>query len=230
MGDYNVEIPSAEDQLQAIIEDPDLPTEIREQAKMELQILQMTPEQLARKARANVPAVSLDVTVYKQEEKYYCGPATTKQTMKFLTGSADSQSTIAKALGTTTEGTDGLRIVSYLNSKQSKVRYTVQTNPSVDQLKSWQQSGFNRIYMGGNMYTNLKPHIARVKLAQGQDWAYSTNGHFFNVTGYSANQAKTRISDPNIQRVQPSSTGHYLVTYTALYNATKNHFAKHYYS
>lgn len=234
MGDKNIRVPSPEQQLQEIIDDPKVSYGIRWEAEQQLALLETPREQLEKMARASTPARTLSVPVYTQETNYYCGPATTKQTMQYLTGKSDSQTTIAKAMGTTKNGTDGTRIVSYLNSKQSKARYTIYTNPSLDTMKVLQRAAFipSSTYIAGVGYITkqLKPNIAWVKFSKGGNWQYPTNGHFFNVSGYTANQAKTRITDPYIRLKVKGHSGHYYVTYNELHTATKTHFAKHYYA
>jgi hypothetical protein len=176
-------------------------------------------------AKANIAATytaaTISVTYYKQENGYYCGPATTKQTIQYLNGTSDSQSTIATALGTTTDGTDGTKIVDYLNNKQSKIYWTIASDTSTSGL----QTRISASITG----TTKRPPVARTKFSKGGNWKYATAGHFMNISGYSANMEKVRVTDPNIGRVDSSATGSYYVTMDEMYNAINDHWAKHLY-
>ena len=78
------------------------------------------------------PARKLNMKSCKQINGYYCGPATTKQTLQYLTGKSYKQGDIAKALGTTKDGTDGTQIIKYLNMKQKKVNYMISTTTNTE--------------------------------------------------------------------------------------------------
>ncbi|MDD6572160.1 MAG: C39 family peptidase [Thermoflexaceae bacterium] len=60
---------------------------------------------------------TLAVTCYPQETNYYCGPATVKQVLHYLTGDNYSQGYYANLLGTTQAGTDFSRIPNVLNNR-----------------------------------------------------------------------------------------------------------------
>lgn len=164
--------------------------------------------------------VKLDVEVVTQKNGYYCGPATTRQTLKYINGSAPSQDTIAEALGTTTAGTDGTKIVEYINKKQDKVVYMISSDLSVIGMQS---------KFANTMNANRVPIIGRLKFTTADGWPYSTNGHFLNVTGYTTGMNKLRITDPNAQRAIEGSSGHYRIDFEKFRTATKNHFSQHYY-
>ncbi|MDD2591924.1 MAG: C39 family peptidase [Erysipelotrichaceae bacterium] len=59
---------------------------------------------------------SLAIIGYEQENNYYCGPASVKVVLNYLTGVAYSQQSLATAMGTTTNGTTRSAIVNKLNS------------------------------------------------------------------------------------------------------------------
>lgn len=54
--------------------------------------------------------------MYKQEKSYYCVVASCKAAIQYLTGSSDSQDTIAKELGTDSSGTPFGNAKKYLNN------------------------------------------------------------------------------------------------------------------
>lgn len=50
-----------------------------------------------------------------------------------------------------------------------------------------------------------------------------------NVSGYTTDMQKVRITDPNIGRVVSGSTGSYYVTFNEIYNGVIDHWAQHLY-
>lgn len=159
---------------------------------------------------------SLAVPYFKQETSYWCGPATTKQTVHFFNGYSSSQSTIATAIGTTTAGSVLSDMVKYVNSQQSTINYLIITAPSEELIQS-----IARYTITGN-----EPAIARLKIVKGGSWIYSSAGHYMNVTGYSNYGSSVRVTDPYIGWINPSSNGSYYVTSNELYTATITHFAQ----
>lgn len=164
-------------------------------------------------------AATLSVPYFKQEQRYYCGPATTKQSMHYLIKSSPSQASIASDLGTTTDGTDGLQIVKYLNNNTS-YHYIVSSGSDKESMR------MNIFYA---MTETKAPPVLRLKFSQGGSWRYSTNGHFMNASGINDGGSRIRVTDPFIGWIDPSSTGSYYVTMDELHLATTNHFANHYY-
>ena len=158
---------------------------------------------------------TIAVPYYKQQNSYYCGPATTRQTVSFIKGSASSQSVIATAIGTTTAGSDLTPMKNYLNNVQSRNAYVITTSPSESYLQ----------FIAEYAVSESSPSMARLKIAKGGNWQYSTNGHFMNISGYKSYGGYIRVTDPYIGWVQTSSSGTYYVTSRELYVATANHFA-----
>lgn len=178
----------------------------------------------------------LDTTVYnftaaipyfKQQNSYYCGPATTKQSLHYISGTSPTQSVIANGLGTTTAGTDGAMIVTYMNANQSEVYY-------IDITPANEADMASRIYRGMSFYGSAP--ILRLKMTTGQGWDYASSGHFMNASGiYSSAYSTTgalqyEVTDPYIQYIDQSETdGKYRISSTAVYNSTINHFAQKFY-
>jgi hypothetical protein len=173
-------------------------------------------------AAVSYTAATINVPNFKQETTYYCGPATTKQTMQYINGSSQTQSQIASALGTTSDGTDGTKIVTYLNNNQKRNSYTIATDLSVDGFK-------DRIYKSVAVFNS--PMVLRVKFTNtsGNSWKYSTTGHFMNVSGFTQDINTVRVTDPNIKNVNPSASDQYYVSFSELRQAELDHFAQHYY-
>lgn len=170
---------------------------------------------------------TIPVPYFKQENSYFCGPATTKQTIHYIDGVSASQYVIASALGTTTNGTDGADIVTYLNANQQYVYYVDITPASESDMAS-------TIYRGMSHYGSAP--ILRLKMTTGQGWSYGSNGHFMNASGiYSAEYStigarRYEVTDPYIRYVDQSVTnGKYRISSTAVYNSTMNHFAQEFY-
>lgn len=173
---------------------------------------------------SSVTSKVLSVPYYKQETGYYCGPATTKQTLQFVKGSSPSQSTIAKILGTTqSNGTDGTKIVSYLNASQNKINYVISKPKSHDNFTSTINTAL-RSY-------NSAP-IIRIKHTKTEGWPYNTNGHYLNISGQkmSGSTIMHQLTDPYIQWINTSnSSGKFYIKSSLVYKGIQNHFAKHFY-
>lgn len=166
---------------------------------------------------------TVSIPYFKQNNSYYCGPATTKQSMHYLTGSSQSQSSIASALGTTTAGTDGNNMVTYLNANQSNVYYMA--------IYPYSQASMEDLVYRGLTSYGTAP-ILRLKMTTSQGWPYNSTGHFMNVSGqYTVSGAvKYQVTDPYIQYVNSSETdGKYRISSSAVYNSTINHFAQRFY-
>lgn len=169
------------------------------------------------------PARKLNMKSCKQINGYYCGPATTKQTLQYLTGKSYKQGDIAKALGTTKDGTDGTQIVKYLNMKQKKVNYMISTTTNTAELKK-------RICH--DITIADAPPIVRLKFVVKEDnnSLFSTKGHFLNISGYSRGIKKVQLTDPNIRRLFGNDkTGKYNVTIKELRQALIDHPNHHMY-
>ena len=161
------------------------------------------------------PSGTIAVPYYKQENSYYCGPATTRQTVSFIKGSASSQSVIASAIGTTTAGSDLTPMKNYLNSVQSRNAYVITTSPSESYIQFIAEYGV----------TESAPPMARLKIVKGGNWLYPSAGHFMNVSGYKSYGSSIRVTDPYIGWVVAGHVGSYYVTSAELYTATATHFA-----
>lgn len=139
--------------------------------------------------------------VYKQSKNYYCVVASCKAAMQYLTGSSDSQSTIASDLGTTTSGTPFGNAKTYLNSHQEKNTYVSKgANTALSTMKS-------NFYDAINTYD--APPIISVKLSTTNGWAYNTSGHTMCISGARSDKAYFRIADPYIQWVDSDAAMSY---------------------
>lgn len=165
---------------------------------------------------ANTKSGFLSVPYFEQETGYYCGPATTKQTIEYINGASQSQSTIASAIGTTKDGSNLTDMKNYINREQGRHAYIIVTSPSEDLIQNIVEYSVR----------NGAPTVARLKIAKGGNWAYTTSGHYMNLTGFKNYGANIRVTDPYIGWIQSSSSGSYYVTSNEIYTATINHKSK----
>lgn len=173
------------------------------------------------KAAGNDMIVDLKVKQFEQANGYYCGPATTRQTLYYLLKTAPTQKQIAQKIGTTKNGTDGTKIVEYLNKKQNKHTYLISNSTNKMDIQS-------RIVCALNTQGKA-PVIARLKFKIGGHWRFNTEGHYLNVTGYNTGMTKVKLVDPNITRAVDGHSGSYVVNFTELHQAIKDHWAHHIY-
>jgi len=149
-------------------------------------------------------------TVYGQINNYYCGPATVKGALKYLTGKTYSQSTIASACGTTTSGTYLAPMVKYLNSKISSNYYV-------------QKNGVNKTDMVNYLYSSIAlydmPPIVGIACSTADGWKYTSGGHFIAINGVTTDGSTFNIADSLIMYLGYSSGSFYDKSATTLYNA-----------
>ncbi len=131
----------------------------------------------------------LPVTVFKQTNNYYCGPATTKQVLHYINGTSLSQSTYAGELGTTQNGTTMTKIDDVLNKHQTRNRYTYS---EFNSYSEWEQRvQYGMIY--------LSPPVIDINSQNNSHWRYTTSGHYMCISGYTTESDKTytRVADPH---------------------------------
>ena len=197
---------SLEEQLNVISNSNSLSAAQKEQAFEKInEIANSEHSNLTNASRSNTLGyyITRAVPYFKQDEDWFCGPATTKQTIHFLTGTSADQGTIAKALHTTKAGTDGMSIIDYLNDNQNDVYY-VDVTPQSDE---WM---VDCIYLGLDSYDSVP--ILRLKMTTAQGWRYNSDGHFMNISGlYSGfwsneGACQYEVTDPYIERKVPAET------------------------
>lgn len=153
---------------------------------------------------------NLSMTFYSQSNSYYCGPATTQQTLKYLNGSSPSQSTLATELGTTSSsGTDTNNISDYLNNN---------TDKSYSVLWWWADASA----LSDMVITDVDagtPIVAHVIISTKSEWPYTTTGHYMNYNGYSSSGSSINVTDPWADRYD-KPTGKYSVSNTAAESVT----------
>jgi len=141
----------------------------------------------ARTATATKISIPGTFTMYQQTQSNYCVPATLKSMVQYITGSSDSQTTIATAVGTGPGGTDPTKLAPYLNSKQSQVYYIYSASPS-------QTTMVNDLYY--DIVTMESPGSIGIVNTTGANWHYSTDGHSLVVNAIYDDKSKIQIADP----------------------------------
>ncbi len=150
-------------------------SEIKEEELIKLERI-TAPEKAWRRAGENF----LPVPFYYQETDYYCGPASVKMVIEYLTGERLSQKWLAKKMGTKgpTAGTAPRRIVEFLRE------YTKEPFDEVE------------LFSHRLIEKNIKlgfPVIARVKTSFLSGWKGSY-GHYVVIKGWAG--AYYYVNDP----------------------------------
>ncbi|WP_312044741.1 C39 family peptidase [Anaerotignum sp.] len=168
-------------------------------------------------ARSASSGGALGVKVFTQENGHFCGPATVKQTLHYINGYSSSQDSIARAIGTTDDGSDLEPMVDYINDhKDYGSTYVIISQPSKSKI----------LRMVEYAVDHGTPVVCRLKFKKTGSWEYKTNGHFLNANGYNSYGDEILLTDPYIKRVKPSAGGSYWVSLSDLYRATNDHFAQ----
>lgn len=143
---------------------------------------------LANQMRITFPTYTeLSGPWFKQQNGYYCGPATVKQVLHYINGVSQSQDDYAAELGTTSAGTDMTRIPGVLNSHISGYEYAYD---DIGTAATWLNIVRTSLY-------NNKPAILDINtVGRKPPFPYESEGHFVNVSGYDGVNAKVRITDP----------------------------------
>ncbi|MCR8657548.1 C39 family peptidase [Paenibacillus sp. T3-5-0-4] len=157
-----------------------------------IRIAEEVAEELATQTsitRATPTKISIPGTfnMYQQTKSNYCLPATAKSMVQYLTGSSDSQATIASDLGTDANGTDPTTLAPYLNSKQSTVYYIYSANPSQTAMGN---------YLYHDIVTMQSPGSMGIVNTTGANWHYATTGHSLVVNAIYDDKSKIQFADP----------------------------------
>ena len=178
--------------------------------------------EIAPRATTNsVGFVVRPVWVSTQINNWFCGPATGVQTLNYFDRNMrETQHTLAAAFGTTTAGTDGLRMLREINNRKSGLPYMVAhpTTPSSTEF-----------FIFGGLSTFNMPPILRIRTIAGIGWDYVTNGHFLNASGYCGFHRSVELTDPFIKRLHPWHSGKYWMPLQLVHDATLRHPQRHMY-
>lgn len=162
--------------------------------------------------RALPPYVELlNVPHFRQQYSHYCGPATTKQTIHFLTGGtiSPSQSDIAKpinqgGIGTTTAGSSSTNMANWIRNKGYYYYSVPVSSMSYQDIENYVYSaiwGYQNPTFGG--ITVPSNNVG--------SWHYPTGGHLLNISafyydGVSYHNDMFEFTDPYITWVKPYMT------------------------
>lgn len=226
---YGISNISLEQQLSDYLANPNLTSEQRSAAESKINsAIDLRDGKI--QTRTTYQTVTLTVTAYTQETNYYCGPATTRQSLNYLAGYAPSyfpipsQSELATRLGTTTAGTEWYKIRDYLNgfSFPTFQPHYVEYSPtsSTDMTDT--------LYSGLTASHPILPILQVNTSGNTTILGYSTSGHYMNVSGIKTEngQVKFQVTDPYCGRIGLSAK--YYVSASNLYTITRNHWAKHF--
>lgn len=158
--------------------------------------------------------VTINVPVFEQENKDYCGPATVKQVIHYINGSSLTQSDYANALGTIIgEGTNFTNIPGVLNAAVGAGTYVYDENVS-DSFSNWCTELVSSIYYD-------KPALLDINTISVSSFPYNSGGHIVNVSGYEygTNEDYFRITDP-----YGPGLGNRWYTMSDLYAANRAHW------
>lgn len=127
---------AGQEETGAALDDPSLTSQVQ----MDLQALALEKdimlekylEETSSSVNANPDGewYGINVTAYKQEKTYWCGPASARQTLSFHKGKSGSgtalpsQTTLSGKIGTTTSGSTTTGIASGLNAYAATYGYT----------------------------------------------------------------------------------------------------------
>lgn len=121
----------------------------------------------------------LNITAYRQETAYWCGPANIKQVIQFINGSSDSQATYASSMQTnSSDGTYVYKMVNELNKRQSKFTYAYK------EVTSAVTESDIDAYIHLSVLQN-KPMILHARTQPLYLYNGTNLGHYLTISGYS---------------------------------------------
>lgn len=136
---------------------------------------------------------NLSVPLYKQENDYYCGPASAQMLLKYVKGTLYTQTNLGTAMGTTrASGTLVYKLANTLNSKLGTSSYEYV-------LDSDYAFGNSLIYC----IDKSKPIVCHVDTAALPVYNGTSCGHYIVSIGYSwyasggSGYSKVKYNDPN---------------------------------
>lgn len=145
----------------------------------------------------NVPfTTEKTIHVQKQINNYYCGPATVIQNLDYISEGRfnKTQSQVAAAIGTTTQGSSSVNMNKYMNEVIAANNYSPYRYKNVDiSSPSFDETAYMIIlYEKGELILHSLPPYGSFKLdssissVYSNGWPYSTSGgHFLTYSGAS---------------------------------------------
>lgn len=150
----------------------------------------------------------LRVPVYRQINRYFCGPASVQEVVKYLSNKYRKQTFYAKKLHTTKSGTD-IKNISHVLNKYTRRSFTCSRN------------GSKKHFSGALLYNTIVfcPTVLNVRSSGHGHWKYPTKGHFLPTAGVFLKNSKVayvRVADPHNEYA-----GYYEYGLNKVYNAVK---------
>lgn len=206
--------PSLEDQVVAFVRDESVEADSRED------ILDMVSGRMSANARAVLNAAQcvqciLNVPYFRQENGYYCAPATTKQTLHYINGTSLSQSQYAPHVGSGSGidyGGVGTKLINYINENQNRNTY-VYKHKTTNEVSVTNM----RYFIDWCLRTANCPVVFNIWEVKKEDWEYAVpKGHFLNISGQYSN-GYFQMTDPFIEYKKPNSSGKYSYSEASVY-------------
>ena len=120
-------------------------------------------------------------TMYQQEEKSYCIPATLQSMLMYINGDSPDQSKIAEEVGTSS-----FKIPAYLNARQS-FYYVYVSAPDQEEM-------CEKLY--STIAGSGMPASMGISGTTTKDWYYTTRGHSLVVNAIYDDYSKIQFGDP----------------------------------
>lgn len=168
-------------------------------------LLEATSEEMAKWANVEKPDYRVNETIrplaastwyqlspmsdfyyYGQEKNNTCVSASSKMVLKFLTGTAYSESVIATAINNL-GGTSSSNMATYLNSEQTENTYVAKYGASKTTMK-------NNLYSGIVNYN--APPVIGVQESTSKGWPYNLDAHAVVVYSVTSDKSEIAIADP----------------------------------
>ncbi|GIO14469.1 hypothetical protein J19TS2_40240 [Cohnella xylanilytica] len=161
---------------------------------------------LQNRLAASGARYTISVTGYQQEEYYYCGPASVRQTLSFhksssgSTTSLPSQATLAKKIGTTTQGSTTTGITDTINTYANTYGFVAYASSNLED-ESDPEARFRERISADIVYENGAP-IILLQTKFLPRYGGKSIRHYNTVSGYddtssSPSSYLMRLHDPN---------------------------------
>lgn len=185
---------SLEQQMEDVLNDTTMDYEKKQLMIEKLDHLMSIQSGEYENTRASIPlSLTLTVQFHRQQNDYYCGPATVQQTfeylyfMKYGRYYSPTQSYIAEKIKTTEKyGTSRSEMIDYLNSSTLNCSY-IEVCVWNDSQNTYDQYVSDSIAKKIPVMLHINVPTAQAKRSSPQDktkWLFNTKGHYLNISGY----------------------------------------------
>lgn len=219
-GEESLENLTPEMQLQQLNANKNISADKKAQATEKLEFMMLTEAERTNvvqstMARSLCAIKTCNVPFYRQEKSYWCGPATTKQTVCYLSKGANNptQTQIAGYIKTTTAGSSSTNMANWLKTQgyyYYSVKVSTMTTRDIVNYVATGLDAYDYPCFGGVKITSSMVGTGR--------WRYTTGGHFLNISSIEQyepdyNNSRLQVTDPFITWVDTSvASGKYSVS------------------